>query len=141
MRLLLSIEAGPVPGDPSALPFPLPMTRRAPGRVLAVARFEGTHALPDGVAARFEAALASVERDLGFPVELLGSGSVFTHGSTGEDWYTLTAFEHFHRLGRDFVEGNMDRFTPAFRAPMQMALRIVARGVHGGEAPAVRPRP
>ncbi len=27
VRLLLSLEAGPVPGDPSALPFPLPMRR------------------------------------------------------------------------------------------------------------------
>jgi Asp-tRNA(Asn)/Glu-tRNA(Gln) amidotransferase A subunit family amidase len=122
VRLLLSIEAGPVPGDPSALPFPLQMTGGSPGRVLAVPRFEGTHPLPEGVAARFEAALASVEGDLGSPVEMLGSGSIFTHGSTGEDWYTLTAFEHFHRLGRDFVEANMDRFTPAFRAPMRMAL-------------------
>ena len=54
---------------------------------------------------------------------MLEAGSVFTHGSTGDDWYTLTAFEHFHRLGRAFIEANMDRFTPAFAAPMRMALR------------------
>ena len=140
VRLLLSLEAGPVPGDPTALAFPLPMRAGLPTRVLAVPRFEGTHPLPDGVAERFETALASVERDLGLPVEMLGSGSVFTHGSTGDDWYTLTAFEHFHRLGRDFIEANMDRFTPAFATPMRMALTDVARGVHGGSPSTVRPR-
>ena len=122
VRLLLSLEAGPAPGDPSALPSPLSMRPDTPARVLAVPRFEGAQPLPAGVADRFEAALSSVERDLGIPVEMLVPGSVFTHGSTGDDWYTLTAFEHFHRLGRAFVEGNMDRFTPAFAAPMRMAL-------------------
>ena len=122
VRLLLSLEAGPVPGDPSALPFPLLLGTGLPTRVLAVPRFEGAHPLPDGVSERFDAAIASVEHDLGLPVEMLEAGSVFTHGSTGDDWYTLTAFEHFHRLGRPFIEANMDRFTPAFAAPMRMAL-------------------
>jgi Asp-tRNA(Asn)/Glu-tRNA(Gln) amidotransferase A subunit family amidase len=123
VRLLLSIEAGPVPGDPSALPFPLPMRDGLPKRVLAVDRFEGTHPLPTGVGERFETALASVARDLGLPVEALEPGSVFPHGSTGDDWFTLCAVEHLYRLGREFVEANMDRFTPAFRTPMRMALR------------------
>ena len=126
VRLLLSLEAGPVPGDPSALPFPPPMPAGLPARVFAVPRFEGSHPLPDVVAERFQAALASVERDLALPVEMLGSGSIFAHGSTGDDWYTLTAFEHFHRLGRDFIEANMDRFTPAFATPMRLALRTSA---------------
>ena len=122
IRLLLSLEAGPVPGDPSALPFPLLLGTGLPTCVLAVPRFEGTHPLPDGVSERFDAAIASVEHDLGLRVEMLEAGSVFTHGSTGDDWYTLTAFEHFHRLGRPFIEANMDRFTPAFATPMRMAL-------------------
>ena len=112
-----------VPGDPSALPFPLLLGTGLPTRVLAVPRFEGAHPLPDGVSERFEAAIASVERDLGLSVEMLDAGSVFTHGSTGDDWYTLTAFEHFHRLGRAFIEANMDRFTPAFAAPMRWRCR------------------
>jgi Asp-tRNA(Asn)/Glu-tRNA(Gln) amidotransferase A subunit family amidase len=124
VRLLLSIEAGPVPGDPSALPFPLPMGDGLPGRALAVARLEGAHALPGGVAARFDAALVSVERDLGLPVEPLDLGSVFRHGSTGDDWFTLCAFEHMHRLGRDFVEANLERFSPSFRFTMTLALEI-----------------
>src|ERR687895_1833561 len=34
VRLLLELEAGPVPGDPSALPVPLPMSGERPARVL-----------------------------------------------------------------------------------------------------------
>ncbi len=124
VRLLLSIEAGPVPGDPSALPFPLPMRDGLPSRALAVHRFEGTHPLPDGVAARFEAALASVERDLAMPVERIEPGSIFTHGSTGDDWFTICAVEHLHGLGRDFVEEHMDVFSTNFRATMASALEI-----------------
>jgi len=124
VRLLLSIEAGPVPGDPSALPFPLRMGDGLPVRALAIHRFEGTHPLPDGVAARFEGALASVERDLGIPVEPLEPGSIFTHGSTGDDWFTLCAVEHLHGLGRDFVEEYMDVFSSNFRATMAYALEI-----------------
>ncbi len=124
LRLLLSIEAGPVPGDPSALPFPLPMGDGLPSRALAVGRFEGTRPLPDGVAERFGASLASVERDLGLRVEPLEPGSVFGHGSTGDDWFTICATEHLHGLGRDFVETNMDRFSPAFRFTMTQALEI-----------------
>ena len=124
VRLLLSIEAGPVSGDPSALPFALPMRDGLPNRALAVARFEGTHPLPDAVAERFEASLASVERDLGLTVESLDAGSVFPQGSTGDDWFTLCAFEHLHRLGRGFIVENMDRFSPSFRFTMAMALEI-----------------
>jgi Asp-tRNA(Asn)/Glu-tRNA(Gln) amidotransferase A subunit family amidase len=124
VRLLLSIEAGPVPGDPSALPFPLPMRDGLPSRALAIHRFEGAHPLPDGVAERFEAALSSVERDLGMPVEPLEPGSIFTHGSTGDDWFTLCAVEHLHGLGRDFVEEHMDVFSSNFRSTMAYALQI-----------------
>src|SRR4029077_2990039 len=91
---------------------------------LAIQRFEGTHRLPDGVAARFEDALASVERDLGMPVEPLEPGSIFTHGSTGDDWFTLCAVAPLHGLGRDFVEEHMDVFSSNFRTTMAYALKI-----------------
>ncbi len=124
VRLLLSIEAGPVPGDPSALPFPLPMRDGPPKRALAIHRFEGTHPLPDGVAERFEVAISSVERELRLPVETLEPGSIFTHGSTGDDWFTLCAVEHLHGLGREFVHEHMDVFSPNFRSTMAYALEI-----------------
>ena len=106
------------------MPFPLPMRDGSPNRALAIHRFEGTHPLPDGVAARFEDALASVERELGMPVEPLEPGSIFTHGSTGDDWFTLCGVEHLHGLGRDFVEEHMDVFSSNFRSTMAYALEI-----------------
>ncbi len=133
LRLLLSIEAGPVPGDPSALPYPLPMGDGLPSRVLAVARFEGTHPLSDGVAERFDASLASVEHDLGLRVEALDPGSVFGHGSTGEDWFTICAVEHLHGLGRDFVAGEHGPVLTELPVHDDACARDRARDVHGRE--------
>jgi Asp-tRNA(Asn)/Glu-tRNA(Gln) amidotransferase A subunit family amidase len=124
VRLLLSIESGPVPGDPSALPFPLPMGGGMPRRVLAAGRLAGPEPLPSGVDGPFEDALASVERDLGLAVERLESGSIFRTNSTGEDWFAICAVEHLHHLGRDLVEANMERFSPDFRWTMTQALGI-----------------
>ena len=106
------------------MPFPLPMHDGLPSRTLAESPLRGHAPLPDGVAARFEGALASVERDLGMPVEPLEPGSIFTHGSTGDDWFTLCAVEHLHGLGRDFVEEHMDVFSSNFRTTMAYALKI-----------------
>ena len=58
------------------------------------------------------------------PVEPLEPGSIFTHGSTGDDWFTICAVEHLHGLGRDFVEEHMDVFSPNFRSTMAYALEI-----------------
>ena len=124
LRLLLSIEAGPVPGDPSALPFPLPMEGEMPRRLFAVGRLADSLPLPSGVQQRFDEALVSVERDLGLAVERLESGSIFRTNSTGEDWFTLCAAEHLHHLGREVVEANMERFSPDFRWTITEALTI-----------------
>ena len=124
LRLLLSIEAGPVPGDPSALPSPLRMDGRMPRRAFSVGRLAGPEPLPPRVQQPFDDALASVERDLGVPVERLEPGSIFRTHSTGEDWFTICAVEHLHHLGRDLVEANMERFSPDFRWTMTQALAI-----------------
>ena len=124
LRLLLSVEAGPVAGDPSALPFPLAMGDELPRRVLATTRFDGNGPVAADVEHRFDEALDGVERDLGWPVERVEPGSIFHAGSIGEDWFTLCGTEHLHRLGRAFLEANMDRFSPDFRAAMLGAQRI-----------------
>ena len=124
VRLLLSIEAGPVPGDPSVLPFPLPMEATMPRRVFAAGRLADRLSLPPGVQQPFDDALASVERDLGLPVDRLEPGSIFRTNSTGEDWFTICAVEHLHHLGRDLVQANMERFSPDFRRTMTQALAI-----------------
>jgi Asp-tRNA(Asn)/Glu-tRNA(Gln) amidotransferase A subunit family amidase len=126
VRLLLSLEAGPVAGDPSALPFPPPMREQMPSRVIATTRFEDFGPLPADVEERFEASIESLERDLRLPVELVDPGSVFSSEGVGGDWFTTCAFEHLHVLGRSFVQEQMDRFSPDFQDVMRHALTIPA---------------
>lgn len=126
LRLLLSAEAGPVPGDPSALPMPLEMRDELPGRAFAVPRFEDFGPLPEDVARCFDDALVTIERNLGLPVEPLAPGTIFSTSGVGGDWFTTCAFEHLHVLGRVFVDANMERFSPDFQAVMTAALKISA---------------
>jgi Asp-tRNA(Asn)/Glu-tRNA(Gln) amidotransferase A subunit family amidase len=124
LRRLLAVEAGPAPGDPSALPFSLLMGDGMPTHAFAVARFEDFGPLPAGVAAPFAEALASLERDLGLPVEPMEQGSIFSADDVGGIWFRTCAFEHLHSLGPDFVRANMERFSPDFRSTMEQALTI-----------------
>jgi Asp-tRNA(Asn)/Glu-tRNA(Gln) amidotransferase A subunit family amidase len=125
LRLLLSLEAGPVPGDPSALPFPPPMSHALPTRVLSAIRFEDFGPLPPAVARAFHEALTNIEV-LGPAVERLEPGSIFSSRDVGDDWFTTCAFEHLHALGRSFVEEHMGLFSPDFRGVMIRALAIPA---------------
>ncbi|HEX9124681.1 MAG TPA: amidase, partial [Actinomycetota bacterium] len=123
--LLLGLMAGSAPGDPTALPVPLPAFRGLPSRAFATPRLLDAGPLPSSVAARFDEALRSVERDLGIPVEPLEAGSVL--GPIGDpyaDWFVTCAFEHLYLLGRDTVRVNLDRFAPSFRSSMEEAMRI-----------------
>lgn len=120
-RLLLGIEAGPIPGDPSAIPFSPPMRRDMPSRAIAAPRLVDYGPLPGPIAHLFDAALASFERDVGVPIELIESVSVFRSGNPSEDWIVTCALEHVHRFGWDFCEANMDRFSPLFRGVVEFA--------------------
>lgn len=115
LRLLLSVEAGPVPGDPTALPAPLPMRDDLPLRVIASPRLVDWGPLPAGVQASFDAALGSIERDLGLPVERIEPSAIFRGGNPNDDWYTTCAVEHVLGFGWAFCEENYARFTPWFR--------------------------
>lgn len=125
-RLLLEVMRGPVEGDPSAAPE---WTFRGgmPVRVLATTRTWDFGPLPPEVEAPFRAALEAIERDMGLPVEELEPSSLFptataNGGDPGRDWYVTVAVEELHRLGRSFVEENLDRFSAVFRAEMERAL-------------------
>jgi Asp-tRNA(Asn)/Glu-tRNA(Gln) amidotransferase A subunit family amidase len=124
LRLLLSLESGPVPGDPSALPFPLPMRSDLPARVLSAPRFEDFGPLPTAVARVFGEALEGLEHILGLAIEPIEPGSIFSSEGVGDDWFTTCAFEHLHALGRPFVEEHLELFSPNFRDVMVMALAI-----------------
>jgi Asp-tRNA(Asn)/Glu-tRNA(Gln) amidotransferase A subunit family amidase len=120
-RLLLEIEAGPVPGDPSALPYPFPMPGGMPARALAAPRLVDFGPLPEQVQAAFDAALGAFERDTGLPVEPIQPSEIFRSGSPSEDWMTLCALEHVHHFGWKFCEANFDRFSSVFRDVVEYA--------------------
>ena len=121
VRLLLGLEAGPVPGDPTALPFPLELREGMPKRAFAVPRLVDFGPLPPELQSRFEEAVADFEEDVGVPVEMLETGSVFRAGNVSEDWLVLCAIEHVYHLGWDFCDGNEERFSPVFKGVVDFA--------------------
>jgi Asp-tRNA(Asn)/Glu-tRNA(Gln) amidotransferase A subunit family amidase len=120
-RILLEIEAGPVPGDPSALPYPFPMPGGMAARAIAASRLVDYGPLPGPVQDLFEAAIGALERDVGLPVERIDPAQIFRAGDTGHDWMVSCALEHVHRFGWDFCEANLERFSPVFRDVVEYA--------------------
>jgi Asp-tRNA(Asn)/Glu-tRNA(Gln) amidotransferase A subunit family amidase len=120
-RLLLDIEAGPVPGDPSALPYPFPMPGGMPARAIAAPRLVDFGPLPEPVQFAFDTALGALERDTGLPVERIRPSEIFRAGNPSEDWLLVCALEHVHRFGWDICEANLERFSPVFRDVVEYA--------------------
>ena len=119
VRLLLGIEAGPVPGDPTALPMPLKMGTQMPSRAFASPRLVDYGPLPVPVQELFDAAVASFERDVGVPVERIDAEKIFRAGHVSEDWLLICAMEHVHHFGMDFCEANLERFSQVFRGVVE----------------------
>jgi Asp-tRNA(Asn)/Glu-tRNA(Gln) amidotransferase A subunit family amidase len=87
LRLLLSIERGPEPGDPTALPVPYPAAGDKPTRILAAPRLSGFGPLPASVAAAFEAALAAAAQVFGARVERLETEALWPEGGPQDEWW------------------------------------------------------
>jgi Asp-tRNA(Asn)/Glu-tRNA(Gln) amidotransferase A subunit family amidase len=118
LRLLLGVEAGPVAGDPTALPaWSLPAASgRGPSRVFAAPRFTPWGPLPEEIGRMFEAALRALETVLGVRIEAVEPESIFHTGNPDTDWFVLCTVEHLSQLGRAFVRRGLDRMHPAIRA-------------------------
>ncbi|MGH2659949.1 MAG: amidase [Actinomycetota bacterium] len=124
LRLLLDVMRGPVAGDPTAVPSWEPGGGRV-SRVLASPRTWDRGPLPPAVEGRYRLALASVERDLGLPVEEVEPGSILgPAGNPDDDWFDTVAVERLHALGREIVRANLDQLSPPFRFAMEYALGI-----------------
>ena len=120
LRLLLSLERGPVAGDPTALPKHYAEVGGKPARAFAVPRFRQGGPLPDDVAALFEAGVAAAGELLALEVEGIEPKALWT----GDDWLVLTSAEHVHRFGRQFVQANLDRMHPSARSFMEFGLGL-----------------
>ncbi|HEY2597007.1 MAG TPA: amidase [Candidatus Dormibacteraeota bacterium] len=123
LRLLMSIEGGPVAGDPTALPIAYPVSGERPARFFATPRLSGAGPLPEAVSVAFEAALEAARQVFGIRIERIETDALWLDGGPKNEWVTLASVEHVHRLGREFVQANLDRMHPAARAFMEEGLR------------------
>lgn len=124
IKLLLDIQAGPVAGDPTALPYRLPWTYEPPKRILASARFYDWGPLPDGVQHLFDHALGVLEEALGVPVEVIEPSSIFPRGNPDNDWWTIGGMEHLHSVTPEWLDEHWDSFDPAFQGFMEATRAI-----------------
>jgi Asp-tRNA(Asn)/Glu-tRNA(Gln) amidotransferase A subunit family amidase len=128
LRSLLSIEGGPVAGDPTALPFPYPVAGGRPSKILASPRLSGEGPLLDAVATMFEAALEAAAQVFGTRIERVEPESLWPDGGPVDEWVVLAAVEHVHRLGRAFVQAGLDRMHPSARSFMEYGLGLSIDG-------------
>ncbi len=122
LRLLLELEKGPAPGDPSALPQ---WTPGAPGRlrrVVAAVRTCDWGPLEPALQAAFEQALQVLDGDLGLVVELVEPGQVTPAGNADVDWFTICCTEQAHQIGEAVLEQRAADFDPVLLAQMQAGL-------------------
>jgi Asp-tRNA(Asn)/Glu-tRNA(Gln) amidotransferase A subunit family amidase len=124
LRLLLSIESGPVAGDPTALPLPYPAAGERPSKIFAAPRLSGEGPLPEAVLTAFEAGLESAARVFGLRIERVATEALWPDGGPADEWAVLAAVEHVQRLGRAFVQAGLDRMHPSARSFMEFGLGL-----------------
>ena len=128
LRLLLAVQSGPAPGDPTALPIPLPTNRGGLGRLYAAARFAPWGPLPGEVQAAFDAAVTAFADLVALPAEPLDPARIFTTGNPDTDWFMVTTAEHVSALGRGVVEQNLARLHPGARWFLEEGLQVTLDG-------------
>jgi len=125
VRLLLDVEAGPVDGDPSAVPRWSQRAGVLPRRVLAAERFIDRGPLPAAIHALFWQAVENLSSLLGVPVSKLQPSDLLAEtpgGDAESDWYWLCGIETAYHLGADFIREKADLFDPGFLMWMEDAL-------------------
>jgi Asp-tRNA(Asn)/Glu-tRNA(Gln) amidotransferase A subunit family amidase len=122
-RLLLDILAGPVGGDPRALPAPLPPAP-APTRLIAAERTDDLGPLPADVASAFHAAVEALADVLRLRPAWWSPTDFFPDGSPDDDWFTLAAPEHLAALGRDRITEAAPLLHPSTREFFELGSRI-----------------
>src|SRR5262249_30457612 len=124
LRLLLAVQSGPAPGDPTALPCPPPGGPARPRRLYATRRFAPWGPLPGAIQSAFDEAVAVFRELARLPVEVLRPGTVLTTGNPRPDWFIVTAAEHVCSLGRGVVKQTLDRLHPGARWFLEEGLGV-----------------
>ena len=128
LRSLLAVMAGPVPGDPTALPEQPPRTIAAPTKLFAIERWAAWGPLPPDVASMFDRAVARLQEVVGLDVERLDASHLFGDVNLDDDWFTLAGAEHAHRFGRERIETAGDQLHPCARTVLEAGLDVTLEG-------------
>ncbi len=130
LRLLLSVEAGPVPGDPEAAPL-APPDQSDPVAIAGIVAAERTSdfgPLPPPVAAAFHDAVEALADVLGdgrrSPVRWMEPAQFFAPHNPDLDWFVVAGAEHVASLGRAWVEENLSRMHPGTVAFLSQGLAV-----------------
>lgn len=123
LRALLHVVAGPVAGDPTALPGPLPAAP-APRRLICAERTDALGPLPPDAATAFADASTRLAEVLGLPLEHRTPESFFPGTSPDTDWFTIATAEHARLLGRDAIISRLDELHPSSREFLTAGLDV-----------------
>jgi len=124
LRSLLAVMAGPVPGDPTALPEQPPRTIADPSKLFAIERWASWGPLPPDVASMFDRAVARLQEVVGLEVERLDASRLFGDANLDADWFTLAGAEHAHHHGRERIETEGDQLHPCARGFLEAGLNV-----------------
>ncbi|GAA2091461.1 amidase family protein [Pseudolysinimonas kribbensis] len=128
LRSLLGVVAGPVAGDPTALPGPLPASGM-PTRLVVAERTDELGPLPADVAEAFHGAAERLAAVLGVgaaSVEHREPGWFFPGWSPDEDWFVIASAEHASVFGRERIERDAATLHPSAREFLQDGLAVDA---------------
>ena len=95
---------------------------RKPSLVLAAPRLVDAGPLPGALPDLFDAALTSLEKDLGLTVEPIAPVEIFGGGRPDDDWLLTCLCEQAAELGRETIEAKADLFEPWFLEALREAL-------------------
>ncbi|MEO8093643.1 MAG: amidase [Pseudolysinimonas sp.] len=125
LRILLSLMAGPVAGDPAALPMPLPDSP-LPTRLLIAERTDELGPLPTEISQAFYEAAERLTELLGATSERRVPGFFFPGWSPDEDWFVLASAEHTSVFGRERIERDAGMLHPSAREFLLDGLSVTA---------------
>ena len=113
LRLLMSVMAGPVAGDPAGSVGPkadayLQNQKQLPTKIYAAIRTSDFGPLPSQLDQVFRDAVLEFSKIFNLPVSWIEPGSLFGAADPDLDWFTMATSEHLTALGRDWVMENFD---------------------------------
>jgi Asp-tRNA(Asn)/Glu-tRNA(Gln) amidotransferase A subunit family amidase len=128
LELVMSVQAGPIAGDPNALsPVALTdaLTVRKPQNVhlIAATRTSDFGPLPVDVEREFRKAVDQMEGLLGVSSTWKNPGTFTPGGDPDLDWFTICSTEHMFRVGRELLTVKWDVLDVASQAFMEQGLK------------------